>query len=107
MATFDTVAPELRRAETEIDHAHLGNKLLSRPFGEAAWHYLAACEGRFIAPIIADSIPLLQDKQAIAALGDSIMTQAKLLAAAQNYTEVAGENVTLGGPVVRAARRRV
>ena len=30
-----------------------------------------------------------------------------LLAAAQNYTEVAGENVTLGGPVVRAARRRV
>ena len=77
MATFDTVAPELRRAETEIDHAHLGNKLLSRPFGEAAWHYLAACEGRFIAPIIADSIPLLQDKQAIAALGDSIMTQAK------------------------------
>ena len=30
-----------------------------------------------------------------------------VLAAAQNYTEVAGENVTLGGPVVRAARRRV
>ena len=32
---------------------------------------------------------------------------AVMLAAAQNYTEVAGENVTLGGPVVRAARRRV
>ena len=32
---------------------------------------------------------------------------APVLAAAQNYTEVAGENVTLGGPVVRAARRRV
>ena len=77
MATFDTVAPELRRAETEIDHAHLGNKLLSRPFGEAAWHHLATCEGRFIVPIIADSIPLLQDKQAMAALGDSVMTQSK------------------------------
>ena len=37
--------------------------------------------------------------------GDAIELQ--VLAAAQNYTEVAGENVTLGGPVVRAARRRV
>ena len=31
----------------------------------------------------------------------------ELLAAAQNCTEVADENVTLGGPVERATRRRV
>ena len=77
MPTGFTVAPELRKAEVEIDRAHLRNKLLSRPFGEAAWHYLAVCEGRFIVPIITGSIPSPPDKQAMAALGDSVMTQAK------------------------------
>ena len=77
MATGSTVAPELRKAEVEIDRVHLGNKLLSRPFGEAAWHYLAACEGRLIVPIIAGSMSSLLDNQAMAALADSVMTQAK------------------------------
>ena len=77
MAKRFTVGPELRKAEVEIDRAHLGNKLLSKPFGEAAWHYLAACEGRFIVPVIAGSISSHLDKQAMAALGDSVMTQAK------------------------------
>ena len=37
----------------------------------------------------------------------SLPTVTMLLAAAQNCTEVADENVTLGGPVERATRRRV
>ena len=80
MAKRITVSSELRKVELEIDRAHLRNKLLSRPFGEAAWHYLAACEGRLVAPTIASLISSsfsLPDMQAMAALGDSIMTQAK------------------------------
>jgi len=77
MATGNAVTPELRRAEDRIDRAYLSNKLLSRPFGEAAWHYLAACEGRLILPLVAGSTSLILDKQAMAALGDSAMTEAK------------------------------
>ena len=77
MATGGSVAPELRKAEVEIDRAHLGNELLNRPFGEAAWHYLAACEARFVVPMIAGSMSLLLDNQAMAALADSVITQAK------------------------------
>ncbi len=77
METGGAVAPELRKAEVEIDRAHLVNELLNRPFGEAAWHYLAACEARFVVPMIAGSMSLLLDNQAMAALADSVITQAK------------------------------
>ena len=74
----DLVSTELRRAESDIDRAHLANKLLNIPFGEAAWHYLALCEGRLVAPIInPDSFSMLLDEYALGALVDSIITQAK------------------------------
>ena len=60
------LALELRRAEGEIDRAHLANKLVNRPFGEAAWHYLALCEGRLMGPMINPaSRNMLQDKHAM------------------------------------------
>ena len=73
----DLVASELRKAETEIDRAHLANKLLSKPFGEAAWYYLALCEGRLVLPMLQPALFPHFDQYALGILVDSVMTQAK------------------------------
>lgn len=43
------VAPELRKAEIDVDRAHLENKLVGKPFSEAAWYFLASCEEHLFA----------------------------------------------------------
>lgn len=48
----DLVAPELRKVERMIDAAHIGNKLMSKPFAEGAWCFLAHCEDSFIIPAV-------------------------------------------------------
>ena len=76
--TSDLVAPELRRAESEIDRAHQSNKLMNTPFGEAAWHYLALCEARLFVPFTNPTLLTMPlDEHALGALVDSTITQAK------------------------------
>jgi hypothetical protein len=40
----DRLSPQLRDIEREIDRYHIVNPLTKRPFAEAVWYFLAACE---------------------------------------------------------------
>ena len=44
MSSTDSVSPELRKVEKEIDNYYKSNPLLTQPFTTAAWHLLAYAE---------------------------------------------------------------
>lgn len=44
MSTTDSVSPELRKAEKEIDNYYKSNPLLKLPFASAAWYLLSSAE---------------------------------------------------------------
>ena len=74
----DRVAPELRHAEHAIDRAYLDNKLVERPFPEAAWCFLAACEEYLVAPFIQSDVVIARPSgHEMHAQSDSIINLAK------------------------------
>ena len=76
--TTDLVSPELREAEREIDSSHLSNRLMAKPFAEAAWYFLASCEEHLVAPMINPSLLAAPpDRYALGSQADSIITHAK------------------------------
>ena len=63
MSTTDSVSPELRKVEIEIDNYHKSNPLLKLPFATAAWSFMAFGEDMMLRDIVDSST--IQDRAMI------------------------------------------
>jgi hypothetical protein len=74
----DLVPENLRAVEREVDAHHLTNLLLSRPFGESGWCFLAFCEEWVVREILhAESSGTLPTTHNHAALADNLIVHTK------------------------------
>ena len=60
-----SVSPELRAAESEIDHHYLINPLMHHSFASGAWNFLAACEEVHVREFVRQAETTAQESAAI------------------------------------------
>lgn len=74
----DHVSSDLRAVESEVDAFYLTNPLVSRPFAEAAWYFLAFCEEIVVREIVrADSTGTAGTPYDYAMVADNLILHTK------------------------------
>jgi len=73
----DTVSPELRAAESELDRAYRSNPLMSATFGEAAWYFLAGCEDFYVREVVRAATGKGSTSHDLSLMSDNIVNHAK------------------------------
>ena len=74
MSRHETISPELRSVERQIDGAYLENPLIQLPHSQACWCFLAFCEERHFKNFEIDGV---DSRQEMAVVIDEIVTSMK------------------------------